>query len=173
MLFSLSTAAVLAATLPKFEDYPVTSVHNGSPAEPIIDTPVKKLYRTRIRQGVAKGWGVRRDGWNGAEQAGVNFAGHYFVVTWGCGVPCMMMVIVDSLTGRVYLPPLSIGNSGNETIGLPLLGGGNAQFQYRLNSRLMIMKTSGQLSDSTCHERYYLWEDNRWSLLLQHTVPCP
>ena len=30
---------------------------------------------------------------------GPNFAGHYFVVNWGCGSGCLMLVIVDAMTG--------------------------------------------------------------------------
>jgi hypothetical protein len=48
---------------------------------------------------------------------GPNFGGHYFVVNWGCGTGCLMMVVVDAITGHVYPPPLSIGNAGNQKIG--------------------------------------------------------
>jgi hypothetical protein len=70
---------------PRFEEYPVTDIFHGIPAAPKLTTPMERLYRTRIREGVTKGIGVMKEG---IEQAGPNFAGHYIVVTWGCGSPC-------------------------------------------------------------------------------------
>src|ERR1700722_6281073 len=83
--------------LPRFEDYLVTDIFHGTPAAPHLTTPTGRMYRTVIREGVAKGIGVIRDG---KEQAGPNFAGHYIVITWGCGSPCGMMAIEDALTGK-------------------------------------------------------------------------
>ena len=42
---------------------------------PKIVTPVQRKYRTRIRQGVEKGWGVLRDG-REQNHPGPNFAGN-------------------------------------------------------------------------------------------------
>ena len=97
--------------LPRFEDYGVTEIFNGQPVPPLIEISVERMYRTRIRDGVTKGWGVHRDG---KEQAGPNFAGHYFVIQWGCGTSCLMMVIVDALTGKIYYLPLGIGREGDQ-----------------------------------------------------------
>jgi hypothetical protein len=33
---------------------------------------------------------------------GVNFAGHYCLVQWGCGSPCQTCALVDTETGLVY-----------------------------------------------------------------------
>ena len=74
---------------PKFEDYPVIEVFRGTPAAPILATAEQRMYRTRIRNGVAAG-------------AGPNFAGHYFVISWGCGSNCAMMAMVDARTGEVH-----------------------------------------------------------------------
>lgn len=84
LLVSLTTASVLAQKngTPRFEDYPVFDVFSGTPAAPILSTPEEKRYRTMIREGVSKGWGVFRDG---KEQAGPNFAGHFIAIVWGVG----------------------------------------------------------------------------------------
>ena len=47
---------------PRFEDYPAKEVYKGPPVAPKILTPIQRRYRTRIREGVDKGWGVYQDG---------------------------------------------------------------------------------------------------------------
>jgi hypothetical protein len=37
---------------------------------------------------------------------GVNFAGHYTIVDWGCGMCCQNMCIVNRLTGKVSFPDI-------------------------------------------------------------------
>jgi hypothetical protein len=43
---------------PRFEDYPASGIFKGSPSEPVLKSPDERLFRTVIRQGVRKGWGV-------------------------------------------------------------------------------------------------------------------
>ena len=33
---------------------------------------------------------------------GVNFAGHYTMVSWGCGSPCQRSAVVDRKTGEIF-----------------------------------------------------------------------
>jgi len=42
----------------RFEDYPADSVCAGKPAEPVLVTPDERRFRTVVRRGVTKGWGV-------------------------------------------------------------------------------------------------------------------
>ena len=128
---------------PRFDDYPTHQRFEGKPAAPKLDSPNARLYRTRIREGVEKGWGVY-DGTAGPERPGPNFAGHYIVIRWGCGSPCIQMAVVDADTGNVYPPPISANNGG---FALPLLTLGNrvsriAEIDFRLNSRLMVVKAT-------------------------------
>jgi hypothetical protein len=133
--------AALAQTrdsrVPRFEDYPTDSVYTGKPAEPVLLTPAERRFRNTIRRGVAEGLGVE-DGVTGKEVArpGPNFAGHYVIVKWGCGSPCIMAAFVDLTDGRVLPPPFHPGP-------------GHSYFQvrwafpkeplrYRVNSRLLI-----------------------------------
>jgi hypothetical protein len=104
-----AAAQTLSKPLPQFEDYPVKEVFNQPPHTPILTTPEQHHYRTRIREGVEKGWGVWINGEWGKEQnrPGPNFAGYYIVIVWGCGAPCLMMAVCDARTGAVYNPPLS------------------------------------------------------------------
>lgn len=90
-----------------------------------------------IRNGVNKGWRVF-DGATGRERAvsGPNFAGHYVIVTWGCGSPCMMAAIVDLRSGRVFPPPFHHG-SDHSYFEVPW-DFPRPPLDYRLNSRLLV-----------------------------------
>jgi hypothetical protein len=166
-LLALSTAESLQ--FPKFEDYPVKEIFTGTPAAPILATPQQRLYRTRIRKGVAKGAGVLRDG---KEQSGPNFAGHYFVIWWTCGSPCGMTAIVDARSGKIYDPPLSSGDGPNDSFFLPDVilpdvktgAPWAASPEFRLNSSLMIVTAYDPAKDEN-YIHYFLWKDNRWTLL--------
>jgi hypothetical protein len=56
------------------------------------------------------------------KNAGLNFAGHYSIVTWGCGTNCEYGAIVDLQTGIVYAIPTASGGYG-----------------YKKNSRLLVV----------------------------------
>jgi hypothetical protein len=185
LLSSLSAWAQQAETRkwirhdpPRFEDFPASEIWHGcgskcpagTPMAPKIITAVQRRYRTRIREGVEKGWGVFRDG---KEQQGPNFAGKMIVVQWGCGAPCFMMAMVDAQTGDVFLPPLPVDN----TFALPLLTigispGGNPEVEFRQNSRLMIIDATPQwFKDRHRSYRYYfVWHDDRWTLVHRESL---
>ena len=77
-----------ARVLPRFEDFLAGAIFSGPLIEPVItDSRLGRAYRTRIRSGA---------------KAGPNFAGHFTLVTWGCGSPCQDWAIVDAQTGRVF-----------------------------------------------------------------------
>jgi hypothetical protein len=160
-------------SLPRFEDFPVTKRFKGVPAKPILATPEDKMYRTRIRQGISNGWGVIRDG---KEQPGPNFAGHYFVIEWGCGVPCVMTVVADAETGKIYHLPLAAGTMGTQKIGTPFFGLRSAEVNFRLTSRLLTIDACPEQyvkADALCYSHYYLWENNSWKLLRRVQIESP
>jgi hypothetical protein len=158
-----------ATRLPKFEDYPVKEVFNGTPHPPIIVTPEQRLFRTRIREGVEKGWGVWINGEWSKEQKGPgpNFAGHYIVIVWGCGSGCIRMVISNAETGRVYNPPISEGGFGLPMLIFPDSAGGAAEVQYRKDSRLMIVRATPHADrrGAIPYAFYFLWQGDHWTLL--------
>ena len=96
-----------------FARYPVSSVYHGPIHLPDFKGRDRKFsgYRTRIRDGM-------RDG--------VNLAGHYAGIYWGCGTECVVYVIGDVATGKV--------------INFPYGGEDYPQFRIdtRPDSRLMI-----------------------------------
>ncbi len=133
----MSTWAQSPNTVPRFGDF-TAEVFSGKPADPILSTSEERLYRTTIRRGVSRGWGVA-DGATGKEISvpGPNFAGHYVIVTWGCGSPCLMAAIVDLKTGRVFPPPFHHG-PGHSYFQVPWDFPSDPLI-YRTDSRLLIM----------------------------------
>lgn len=70
-----------------FEDYQVP-VYNGELASPDFSSNAStKRFITRIKEECKKG---------------INFAGHYTLVTWGCGSPCQSGVVVNRKTGEIF-----------------------------------------------------------------------
>lgn len=75
--------------LPDFADNPIpgAQVFNVSP-EPVdlSSYPGAKTYRTKLQDGASHG---------------PNFAGHYTVVSIGCGTQCQENWIIDAQTGKI------------------------------------------------------------------------
>jgi hypothetical protein len=72
----------------KFSDYS-THVYKGRLAQPNFKTDTAAyFFRTQIR--------------TQCKEAGINFAGHYTIVMWGCGSPCQQVAVVDRINGRIY-----------------------------------------------------------------------
>jgi len=158
---------------PRFEDYPATSVFEGRPVPPNIVTRSQRRYRTRIREGVQKGWGVYRDGLE-QNKPGPNFAGDMIVIQWGCGAPCLMVAVVNARTGEVHKPPLAV----DDTFALPLLSigccsaGGNPELEFRQNSRLMIISASPNWfkEHHRSYRHYFVWQSNQWILVYKEPL---
>ncbi|MBI4479763.1 MAG: hypothetical protein HY651_07040 [Acidobacteria bacterium] len=144
------------------------------------------MFRTAIRNGVSKGWGVNHfdepqvklDGPQaypyprGNEHEGPNFAGHYFVITWGCGTGCLGIVVVDAITGRIFPPPLSIDK--RNPLAIPQFGMYSALFDYRVDSRLFAMSTCTETtkpSKLACRISYFIMEDNGFKLIKNVDLP--
>ena len=173
---SISTWAQGPGTVPRFEDFLVTETVRGTPAQPVLTTLEERRFRTVIRQGVTKGWGVE-DGTTGKELAvqGPNFAGRYVIVRWGCGSPCLMMAIVDSKTGRVFPPPFHHG-PGHSYFQLPWAFPMEPPLAFRVDSRLLIAKiceshkaiqVGGRMvyEAQMCEAHYFVMGDNGLTLI--------
>ncbi len=106
-----------------FAEYPAAAAFSGPRAAPILDTPDKRAYRTRLR---AAG--------NGAP----NFAGRLVVAEWGCGTSCMTGALVDLQTGDVAFLPGSVSGWG-------LVDPKFKAAEYRLGSSLIVL--SGQFNE--------------------------
>ena len=132
------------------------------------------MFRTRIREGVKKGWGVRIDGKWGTDQnrPGPNFAGHYIIVIWGCGTGCIQMAMSNAATGAVYGPPLSVGQLILPMLVYPNSAGGAPDTEWRRNSRLLIVRATPHANrpDAIPYAFYFLWEGEHWRLLRRVTI---
>jgi TonB family protein len=141
-LIVLFSASVVAQnkSLPRFENYRVKSISMRKPAPVNLRShPKARLFRTQLR--------------NGVEREGVNFAGHYSVVTWGCGSDCRMVTVVDSRFGNVFFAPFTI----------------SAGAEFHVSSRLFIANPlevdeyiSGAPTPDYYQPRWYVWAGRRF-----------
>jgi hypothetical protein len=123
-----------------FKHYAVAQVYRGPVRLPDFRGRDRFFadFRTRIREGIRQG---------------VNFAGHYAIIGWGCGTDCSDYVIGDVVTGRVFRFPL----------------GGDYNLQLDLDtkptSRLIVARwfsythkfTKDNLSIMNCFRQYLIW----------------
>ncbi|MBI3935017.1 MAG: hypothetical protein HY316_10025 [Acidobacteria bacterium] len=189
MSIAIAALALILLTLQakppdlRFEDYPAGDIFRGTPAAPKIVEPWVRMYRIRIREGISKGSGVhhydepqvrldRIEAYpRGNQYNGPNFAGHYFVVTWGCGTGCLRMAVVDAITGKIYPPPLSV--SKQDPLVIPMFGMGWALFDFRVESRLFAMSTCTEKSAwrYSCHISYFTMETTGFELVKRVELP--
>lgn len=105
---------------PDFESFTVKTIYTGAPASPKLVSKRQYLFRTMIRHGA---------------RANVQFAGHYTVPIWECGMACTEFVVADSISGRVY--------NGLFATDFPLAwiekqkGGPRERIEFRRDSRLL------------------------------------
>jgi len=89
---ALATAPAHGFVAPAFDDFSVAPSRLKVVKPPDLSSHADaRTFRTVLRNGA---------------KAGVNFAGHYTVVTWGCGSPCKRLALVDRWTGQVSFPPI-------------------------------------------------------------------
>jgi hypothetical protein len=146
---------------PHFEDYRVAEVFEGTPAAPILATPEQMRYRTRIRDGVLKETGFAGTWRHSIKGPGPNFAGHYFVMEWGCGSQCVMMAIADAKTGTVSGPPLSEKGS----LWVPLDNLSEMEIDFRRDTSLLVLRNACRNFRKECGIYYFNWKDNRFTLV--------
>ena len=90
------TKQTVTVTQPyKFSDYPVSRIYSNEPAKlNLASNKNASAFKTRLKEGL---------------QDGMNFAGSYVIVTWGCGTECMSGAMVDVSTGSVIdLPEVGL-----------------------------------------------------------------
>jgi hypothetical protein len=132
---------------PMIADYPTKTLYSQKPAPVDFKShPKAWTYRTRLREGAAKG---------------PNFAGHYTLVRWGCGSSCLYFAVVDAISGRVIFPEKIIPIF---FIGLPQ----DAEIDYdmifdRKSSLLIIHGTPTENEKAGSY--YYNFVNNRFELI--------
>jgi hypothetical protein len=181
----------LAEDAPQFDHYPAKDRYRGRTSLPLIRTPEERENQAVITDGMEKGWGVF-DGTTGQEmrRPGPNFAGHYTLISFGCGDSysnLLCVAIVDTKTGQIFRQPLpQSGLQGKPFAVLtrdlpahPYSSFHNFTFKspirYRLNSRLLIVDTCEsyhlagtsiiQAVEDGCGNHYYVMEESGLKLI--------
>jgi hypothetical protein len=141
LVIAVSTAVIApaltnAADTPRFSSYPAkVLVESKDTAVDLSSNTKARRYRTVLRDGAAKG---------------PNFGGGYTFVSWGCGTACQEFAVIDAKTGRVYFPKKVKLNA------YQAVTDGTPPFEYRLDSRLLILAGSPNDGDEA-GIFYYEW----------------
>lgn len=143
-------ATDIPAKPPRFEQYRVARLFRGPRARPDVRSkPRSRMFRTMIRLGVA--------------EHGVNFAGHYSIVSWGCGTGCRGLAVVDVATGQVY-HPANLQDIDNDNVSYNDFinkAGEWDLFRFRPDSRLLVV--IGGINEEPARRgiSYFIWEHQR------------
>ena len=82
---------------------------------------------------------------------------------WGCGDGCTTFFIVDELNGRVYEPGFNLTAPKGAT-------DTNFGFQYKSDSRLLVMQGCHSNIAGSCGKYYMLWTGSRLEPLLREPL---
>lgn len=114
----------------QFNNFKVDRIHKGRLASPNFNTDSNsRQFITKIKEG--------------CKEKGVNFAGHYTIVEWGCGTSCQEMAIVDRISGQIIFSQVPF-----DTVD------GHSGISYQVDSRMLIVNTE-TLSESDGYEPGY------------------
>jgi hypothetical protein len=135
---------VISATL-DYHQYPEEKIFQGKPAEPNVATHKEAgKYQTILRQ---------------QSKQGPNFAGHYTIVTIGCGTSCAGIAVVDAQTGHVYFP--------QNLHHVFWAGWWHKPYgpEFKLTSRLLIVYGQANSEDAPFGISYFEWTGGEFKLL--------
>ena len=122
--------------VPRFEQYSVAA-YVGKLSNPRIITSEERRFRTTLRQAITKGYQVV-DGGTENERVGPNFAGHYVLVQWSCGLNCDEAAVINARNGRVFpLPRIPGTYDTPQGFIVPTDKGDLRAIQFRTSSRLI------------------------------------
>lgn len=124
-----------------FKDYPAQVYHGRMVKKADRNSnPAARQFRTRIAYTYKKG---------------INFAGHYCFVYWGCGTECQSSVILDVINGKVY-------------DGVVATGG----YDFQKNSRMLMVNPPDSSNSynsrcSYCVPEIYVWDDVKKKFIIK------
>jgi hypothetical protein len=117
-------ARARAPETPTFDALPVPVMTGKPTAVNLNSHSGARKFRTALRLGASEG---------------PNFAGHFTIVTWGCGTDCVQHALVDAKTDTVFFPPeiatIFTFWGGPESPGVQ-------ETQFRVDSALLILAGS-------------------------------
>jgi hypothetical protein len=123
---------------PGFGDFQVQPF-KGRLAKLQIVSEKDKQYATRLRE---------------LSHQKPNFAGHYTLVSWGCGASCVMAAAIDAETGKVTWLPFTLC-CWDVTISEPL--------EFRRDSRLLV--AHGSRNETGAGDYYYQIDASGFTLV--------
>lgn len=153
------------AELPRFEDYPVHEHWAGQAVRAKLRTRADRMYRTQFRT---------------AAKEPPNFAGHFRVITWGCGTDCLQGGLIDLSNGQLFRLPRSKTTTGPKEM-WPLCGfvtGGrfDEAATTSVDSRLLIVECSdsygpgleGPRDGTYLRTSYFVFGNGRFHKIAEH-----
>jgi hypothetical protein len=135
----------------KFTAYPASTF--AGPKVPPSFTGAGRNYsdfRTRIKEGAA---------------SGPNFAGHFTVVTIGCGAECTWSAIVDNSNGRIQSFEIGGHGSGEDST--------TADTKFEVDSNLLKEVASDPADEHGCIYSAYLWTGTSLRLIGRQKAQLP
>jgi len=138
----------LGQRTPSFSQYPAR-VEKARAKSINFKQPNNRTYKTRLSE---------------ALRGGVNFAGHYIIVGWGCGTGCTNAAVIDARTGNVAWPIQFYNVDASYGDGYS-----DEQIEFRKNSRLMIIHgrpgSANENDQNKPGDYYYEWRNNSFRRL--------
>jgi hypothetical protein len=145
---------------PRSEDYAVHEKFVGKPAPVVLVSSKDRLFKTVLRQQAKKG---------------ANFAGHYTMAVFGCGMDSFLVAVIDEKTGHVYWPPFGcISLAGGFGITLPEGKGDSPNPAFRIDSRLFLTVGIEDKEEADPKDRavqFWIFDSGRFTLL--YSIPAP
>jgi hypothetical protein len=135
-----------------FSNFPPPTFYDGALSYPDFDGRDRwaRMYRTRIRNGIANG---------------VNFGGKYALVEIGCGTSCRFAFLADVSTGMVYSFPYG----GEEHYQLGLVYAADSRL-IRANWRIGEMKKKGEgIFEIACISQDLVWSGTDFKVVNETT----
>lgn len=136
-------------TIPRFEDYAVRPETVARRAKLKLNNEFSRMFRTRLREG------LRNDP--------IELAGHYVVVTFGCGTSCLYGGFVDARSGQATALPFALSSFTLFGVDDPLL--------FRADSRLVIMQGTINEAETPPVVAYFEWTGKRLEPICQRPLP--
>lgn len=136
----LGTVAPAQDRAPEFKDYPVCRPYAGKNTTLQLNRK-DRVFRTRLKE---------------AARQKPNFAGHYILTTWGCGMECMMGAVIDARTGKVYRIPFTLCCWGGD------VGDNFVPVEFRLDSKLIIFSGVRDEKQGDDGRHFYVFKNNRF-----------
>lgn len=135
-VFCFSFSIFAQNKTPEFADYPANETYNGKNRSVKIKTDHKYLKK-RLD------WAVKNQK--------PNFAGHYILTFWGCGVSCIQGAAIDAKTGKVYFLGFSVVSLDNREL-----------FKHRLDSSLIIFHGMRREIETDDGDHYYRFDGEKF-----------